>query len=276
MLSAMATGAVRHRRLILSMAVALAVGCPWIGLQMRSASFIGFALIGVPTLLALASWVLCLAVATLPQPATFTVDPCTRSFRTLPNVRQIYFAIGAVLFAGSQVAMRLDPASRGATRGDPILLVMSGITVAMTGLYVLLAAGWLVAVWRSAFYVQLRPDGLIDRSPFGKLIVPWEALAPGYPMLRSPFSSSFSSLLLTYARPELVRRHGLFFGRRRISADAVDPRFLGASIAYYVAYPQCRAEIGTQEGHDRLRWALTGEPPSDQRRYGWPGSPDFA
>jgi hypothetical protein len=109
--------------------------------------------------------------------------------------------------------------------------------------------------------VQLRPAGLVAIRLFGALVVPWEALAPGYPL---PIPAKASRLPLTYARPELVRRRGLTRGRRSIYISHIHAGFLAAAIRYYVAYPQHRAAIGTQSEHDRLLHALAGRPPSTQ------------
>jgi hypothetical protein len=38
-----------------------------------------------------------------------------------------------------------------------------------------------VFVWRG-LGVRLEPTGLVDRGPLGILTVPWDALAPGYPL----------------------------------------------------------------------------------------------
>jgi hypothetical protein len=97
--------------------------------------------------------------------------------------------------------------------------------------------------------------GLVDRRPLGTLTVPWQALAPGYPHPSPPLAAS---LVLTYARPELVRRRGLVFSWRRLATHNVDPLFLGYTIAYYVAYPQQRPAICTQAEYDQLHGARPG------------------
>lgn len=257
MLSAMATGTIRHRRLIHGMGVGLAAACAWIGLRMPPTSAVGFVVVLLPMPLALTSWVLGVVAMSRPRPAMLVVDSGISAFRTLPDARLVYLAIGSALMSAVGPGTGIEGAERATARGDPDLPFMIGAAAVMVGLWVVAAALWAVRVWSDVPHVQLRRDGLVARSPLGTLTVPWEAMAPGYPRL-----AWGGGLMLSYARPDLVRRHGLMFGGRQISAEGVDPRFLGAAIAYYVAYPQCRAEIGTQAGYDRLRWTLTGQPSS--------------
>jgi hypothetical protein len=101
--------------------------------------------------------------------------------------------------------------------------------------------------------VQLRPDGLIDHSLLGTLTVPWEALAPGYPL---PVPPKAGTLALTYTAPELVQRRGLA-SRRFIRTDNIDALFLVHAIRQYLAHPQRRSAIGTQTEYDYLLRALT-------------------
>lgn len=259
MRSTIATGTLRHRRLILGGGIGLSVVCSGMQLLVAPASFGWLALTLLPLVAAVAFMGLAGGFSSYPRLATFVVDLTDPAFRTLPDARQVYATVGASFLAAGQFGNAVAGVKRAATLGYPELRVMSLVTAAAIVPAVVLGACLVVSVWRDTLGVQLRTDGLVARFPLGTLIVPWEALAPGYPLLRSPWARS---LVLTYARPDLVRRRGLTFGRRRISADTVDPRFLGAAIAYYVAYPQCRAEIGTQAGYDRLRWVLTGQPPS--------------
>lgn len=258
MLSAMATGTVRHRRLIVSVGVGLAVACPLVALRMPRASFIGFigfALGSLPVVLGLASLVFAMVVMSRPRPAIFVVEPGTRAFRTLPNAWQVYLAVGTILVGAYSGAMLFGVARLRAADGHPEPSFMTVTEVVMGGLWVVVAAAWVALVWRGGPYVQLRPDGLVALSPFGGLTVPWEALAPGYPI---PVPVKANQLALTYARPELVRRSGLIREERIIAVPYVDAGFLTAAIRYYVAYPQHRAAIGTQTEHDRLIHALAG------------------
>jgi hypothetical protein len=97
--------------------------------------------------------------------------------------------------------------------------------------------------------VQLRRDALLDRGPLGTLVVPWEALAAGYPR---PVPPAAGYLTLTYAQPDLVRRRGLVIFRRLIQSGNVDASFLVHAIDYYVDHPRRRALIGTQAEYEDL------------------------
>jgi hypothetical protein len=111
-----------------------------------------------------------------------------------------------------------------------------------------LALAYAVAVWRNLMGVQLGPDSVVSRGPFGTLTVPWDALAPGYPL---PAPPAATHLTVEYARPELVHRRGLI-RRGRIRVDDVDPMFLAAAVAFYAANAQRRPAIGTHEEYHRL------------------------
>lgn len=253
--STFSAGIARHRRLILGVGVALAVTWAWMRCQMAPTSFGGHALSFLGIALWSAAAVLSGVLFRTSRPAMFTVEPGTPAFRTLPGAYQVCHGLSGAFMAATWPDWPVTAHHHAAW-------FSSTFDVVTFGPFVILETLWIVLVWRNALDVQLRPDGLVDRSAWGRLIVPWEALAPGYPQVGSPWAGS---LVPTYARPELVRRRGLPLGRRWISADTVDPWFLRAAIAYYVAHPQCRAEIGTQAGYDRLRWALTGHPPADPR-----------
>ena len=103
---------------------------------------------------------------------------------------------------------------------------------------------------------ELRPTGLRVRHLFGVLTVPWEALAPGYPVRPDP---RFRRLALTYTRPELVHRRGIF-SRRLVPIDNVHGWFIADVIRYYVEHPEQRADIGRQTEYDRLLHTLVPSP----------------
>ena len=91
-----------------------------------------------------------------------------------------------------------------------------------------------------------------DRRPPGTLVVPWDALTVGHPP--EPAASAGRWLTLSYARPELVRRHGLCGDPRalRLGDGAVNAGFLGQVIDFYVANPDRRERIGTDAEYDDL------------------------
>src|SRR5205823_4766321 len=65
------------------------------------------------------------------------------------------------------------------------------------------AAAWVVMCLGSALRgrpaLELTPDGLLVRDPFGSRTFPWEALRPGTP------GRAFDTVKLDVVRPELVR-----------------------------------------------------------------------
>ena len=230
------TGTTRYRRQIIVTTTLLAASMVWL----------------CPRLVPLGSLVLvvvaCAVLATLAwvwsRPAALTVDPRRRAFRAFPNAGSVYLAVEMVFVSAMGIGIagyERSPTGHGPDQFGTVLLA---VTVLAVGLLLVLA-------WRETG-LEVRPDGLIDRNPLGTLAVPWEALAPGYPQ-----PSPGKSLVLAYARPELVcRRH--IASRRKLAVQALnaDPRYLGTVIAHYVAYPQYRAAIGTQAEYDRLRRAL--------------------
>ncbi|MCW3843506.1 hypothetical protein ONA70_25715, partial [Micromonospora yasonensis] len=108
------------------------------------------------------------------------------------------------------------------------------------------------AAWQGTG-LRLRPDGLWWRSAFQSVHVPWPALAPDGPP-RPDLQATH--LTLAYARPELVRRHGLRRRVDRIPVGRVHPWFLTDVIRHYVAHPEHRAAIGTEEERRRLLGVL--------------------
>jgi hypothetical protein len=170
------------------------------------------------------------------------------AFRTLPHAGHVYLAVGFTYFGASQVANRLSlPGSeQGRAFDNAAWRLLAGVFIGLIWALVVTSAVHVFAVWRD-IGVQLRPDGLVHRGLLGTLTAPWEALAPGYPL---PTPPAATSLALTYAGPELVRRRGLL--QRRILTDNVNALFLGYAIRYYLAYPQRRSMIGSQTEYDNL------------------------
>jgi len=67
--------------------------------------------------------------------------------------------------------------------GPRLVTAVENIVMVVLAVGLLSVAGAvLVTIWRG-IGVELRPDGLVDRNPFGKVAFPWDALAPG---TRSP------------------------------------------------------------------------------------------
>ena len=231
---------VRYRRLILAialvLAVVLAVGrrlSTWLDLTLLIATFLAGVLALSLALLALRR----------PRPAALLVKPEARAFAAKPSAFQISMAVGltflASLFLGT-----------GHLAGVGLLNVVPFLLLVAVGLH--LAAGW------RGVSVELRPDGVRQHDFAGTLMVPWGALAPGRP---SRPAVNASALALTYTQPDLVRRRGiLVLGRRLLRIDNVHPWFIADTIRHYVDHPQRRAAIGEPAEYQRLWHALTSPP----------------
>jgi hypothetical protein len=249
-LFALFTGTVRHRRVVLAAGM-LVAGAAWLGL----AASVGFGrdllrLCLVP--LFLGAPVLALVASSQPGAAAFVVDPRTRSFRAPPHPAPVYLAIMVMVFSALTVPPEV-PAALEEGPASVIAHLVSGTLFVLSGLVVVLSAVTVVAVWRGVG-VQLRPDGLVDRTPFGTLVVPWAALAPGYPL---PVPPAASRLTLTYVGHELVRRRGLVLFRRLVQTGNIDTMFLVHAIRYYLDHPEHRPFIGTQAEYDDLLQAIS-------------------
>jgi hypothetical protein len=256
----MFTGTVRHRRVVLAAGVFVA-GAAWLGLA--ASAGLGRDLLRLCLIpLALVSPVLALVAMWRPGPAAFVVDPRTRSFRAPPHPAHVYLALMLVSVSVVGFPPQVPPALDDAPAFVNLIAhLVTGSVFVLAGLVVVLSAVTVVAVWRGVG-VQLRPDGLVDRTPLGTLVVPGEALAPGYPL---PVPPAASHLTLTYARPELVRRRGLVVFRRLVQTSNVDTMFLVHAIRYYLDHPQHRPLIGTQAEYDDLLPAVSG-PTSSYRQ----------
>ncbi|WP_238005337.1 hypothetical protein KZZ52_17515 [Dactylosporangium sp. AC04546] len=249
MRSAIFAGTARHPRLVLGGAVGVAAGLVGVQLLLAPDSDIRHAIPMLLSLLGLASAVLTLAAWLRARPAAFAVDPRTPAFRTLPWPGHVYNATSAAFMSATQVAFQLilPGADQDPAFDNPAWHLRESILIAMCVLLVALSIMLILAAWRNVG-VQLRPDGLVDRNPLGTLTVPWGALAThSVPQPRS----ATTSLLLTYARPDLVRRRGIPFGRR-IRTDAVNALFLADAIHHYLVNPQHRQAIGTQAEYEDL------------------------
>ncbi len=180
-----------------------------------------------------------------PRPTAFLVKPEVRAFATEPSAFQVYMAVAFMFLA----SLLLGTDHLGEVVGGPFMVLPFLLLV---GVGVHVAGGW------RGFSVELRPDGVCQRDFTGSLTVPWEALAPGRPYQPEVRAST---LALTYAQPDLVRRRGILpLGRRRLRIDNVHPWFIADTIRHYVDHPQHRAAIGEPAEYQRLRQALASSP----------------
>jgi hypothetical protein len=113
--------------------------------------------------------------------------------------------------------------------------------VSLVLLVVLLALLWYRVL--GPFGPSLRPDGLLDRQPFGSVFVPWQAGLAAEPTTRG--------VKLRFARPELVERRGFRPGTS--IRTGADPGFTAWAINLYALRPDLRPAIGTHEGLLQLK-----------------------
>ncbi len=243
MLAAFSAVTVRYRRPILTIALVLAVV---LAVGRRLSDQLG-SILGIATILA-GMLALSLAILALlrPRQAVFLVKPEVRAFATEPSAFQVYIAVAYMFLASLPLGARdLDEIYGGHPSMVLPLLLLVGVGVHVAG-------GW------RGVSVELRPDGICQRDFTGSLMVPWEALAPGRP---SQPAVRASTMALTYAQPDLVRRRGILpHGRRRLRIDNIHPWFIADTIRHYVDHPQHRAAIGEPAEYQRLLHALTSSP----------------
>jgi hypothetical protein len=241
----------RHRRPILAATIVTAAGMLALIALSAPDGVARHALSAVPGLLVFPCVVLALIATAQPRPAMFVVDPRTPAFRTPPHAAPVCRAAATIFMVCFFAAQTLNGWSMPNDEPTPAVLRLLGAVPTCALLAV--AAITVAAAWRGDHGVQLRPDGLIDRSPLGTLTVPWQALAPGYPL---PVQPNAASLALTYTRPELEQRRGLA-SRRFIRTDNIDALFLVHAIRHYLAHLDQQSAIGTQTEYDHLLRALT-------------------
>jgi hypothetical protein len=230
----------RHRRVVLAVALAAAAGYPvrrWFA-PPGDRALDDLLFVGLLAALVI-SLVLLIVTSLAERPAVFIVQPEEPSFNTPPSFPEVATALLLTLAASRQVGSLVVSIKSH----DPLLdnAVLAVIWIAGSFLLV-------VGAWRG-MGVHLRPEGLRWRQPTGSISVPWEALAPGYP-LRPAIRAG--TLALTYARPELVRRRGLVLSQRLLRIDTVHAWFIADAIRHYVTHPECRAAMGTEAEYRRL------------------------
>ncbi|MFG3604501.1 hypothetical protein [Micromonospora chersina] len=230
---------VRHRRLILSISLVLGVVLAW---GRRLSDWLDLILLIATVLAGVLAFSLAVLAYRRLRPAALLIEPEVRAFATEPSASQIYQAVGFTLLASQFLGT-------GHLDGVGLFNVVPFLLLVIAGLHV--AGGW------RGGSVELRPDGVSQRDFAGSLMVPWEALAPGRP---SRPAVNAATLALTYARPELVRRHGILPLGRRLRIDNVHPWFIADTIRHYVDHPQHRAAIGKPAEYQRLLHALTSPP----------------
>lgn len=234
----------RYRRVILAVGLAVALLYVMANFWLPTLAERAF-----PTLIVLALCILALAFVTsmFPRPRAFEVRPQVPAFSapTSPAAVLVTVALLVMVMGWTGVVIRDLGTTDTFIDRLPVLL------------WVLLMVPSYVGVWRGKG-IELRPDGLRDREWAGTLIAPWDAL-PVVPVPRYP--NERATLRVRYARPELVRRHGLATSRRRLLTDNIDQELAAQVIRYYTTHPEHRPAIGTRAEYDRLLSEIS-EPPS--------------
>jgi hypothetical protein len=198
-------------------------------------------ILAVAHCVALISIVLAVLAAGRYRPATLDADPEQRIFDTPASPIPVFVFTTFLAFEARSLAdsWQILQADDGSELMDVILAVLIPVLLALL----------FVMAWRSRG-VRLRPDGLLDRQPFGSLFVPWEAFDIEHPV--GPGARN-SEIALSYQRPDLVRRRGvLVFSRRAVRIRNVDWTFFAWVIRHYVSYPGHRPAIGSEAELRRL------------------------
>ncbi|MEU8262809.1 hypothetical protein AB0C02_19545 [Micromonospora sp. NPDC048999] len=238
MITAILGATARHRRIVLTVGVVLAIMdaaaaslMPSGGRRLVSV----LAVAGALLILGLASWL-------QPRPARFMAQPDAPAFASPVRAGPICLAIFVLLLAAESVGDLLRSVRLGTSLGSLPAAVLMVVVAALS----------VVATWRG-LGVQLRPEGVRVREVWGTLTVPWDA---------SPMGQAYRPadqpriLRLACARPELVRRRGRV-AKETLPADNIDAQFLADAIRHYVLHPEHRVAIGTEAEHRRLQAALT-------------------
>ncbi|MFG1991119.1 hypothetical protein ACGFJ7_14210 [Actinoplanes sp. NPDC048988] len=217
----------RRRRLF--MGATVAVGC---GLVSFGDDFV-FAVFPVILAVLLVSVVVSVVAYASPQPRVLLTRPGVPAFETGADVSAVVLLPGLIALGSAWVGGEVHAHAGAWSFGVLALLLLA------------------VVAWRSPM-VRLRPGGIEARRPFGSLVVPWDAL-PALAEVRR------SRLTLTFGRPELVRRRGLWpLGTHSIPVTGVDAAFLGRAIESYSRNAGHRADIGREREWRRLQESLAG------------------
>lgn len=118
--------------------------------------------------------------------------------------------------------------------------------------FFLVAGAWLL-IWRP--WIALTPVGIVVQRFRRRVVIAWDDIAEGEP--KSPRKRRPRSLNL-YLKGEPLYGTIPLCEELPVGSVFVDTAFLAGAIRHYVAHPENRAEIGTEEGLARLV-ALLGE-----------------
>jgi len=234
----------RYRRVILAAGLAVAVVYVMANFWLPTLAERAF-----PALIVLVLCFLALAFVTsmFPRPRAFEVRPQVPAFGAPTSPVAVLVTLALLVMAMGWTGIMIRDLGTTDTFIDRLPALLC----------VLVTVPSYVGVWRGQG-IELRPDGLRDREWAGTLIAPWDAL-PVVPIPRHP--TERATLRVRYARPELVRRHGLVTSRRQLMTDNIDQELAAQVIRYYTTHPERRPAIGTRAEYDRLLSEIS-EPPS--------------
>jgi hypothetical protein len=192
------------------------------------------------------------------------------SFRLEPQMSPGWATLGQLSFYGLLLGQLITQWREGRDPdpvGGPILLGMDIVSTVVIALWTALVAVSVAGSWNPGPSYELTPAGIHTRAMFGSWFIPWEALYTGGPLRPELGGLTPSPVRLAVARPELVRCKGLigrFASRQHPVLPAVEkahPWLLADAIRWYAEHPEHRADIGTQEEHDRLISTVTADYP---------------
>lgn len=236
----------RHRAVVLVLALALATG---LGFLRETADWADRGLIFLTGMVILVG-VLSLALVALHgyRPATLEIRPGATGFQNPPYAGHVLLA-GAVTVQSGTIIVNLliDAVQRPDVR---VLNVSFGVAWAV----------FLAVVWWMTYQargIEVRPDGIEDRQPFGTYVVPWEAFAG---VEHPAFAHGRAKVALTVADPGLIRRGGWRPQPGVLHLAAIDSRFVAHLINEYATRPELRAAIGTPDELARLTTEWKNQP----------------
>lgn len=172
------------------------------------------------------------------HPAILHIRPRIPSFATPPDPSRVLFVAAVTVLAVIQVSEGADAAFGGERR-------FAGSATSLGFLIFVAVMHWHVLRRRPG--VHILPGGVLDQQPFGSLFVPWGAFARDLPA--SP--TRRDQVALYFQRTDLIRKRGLRLGRNTLSTTT-DASFLARVIDEYVAHPERRPGIGTDQELRRL------------------------
>ena len=194
-------------------------------------------------------------IADLAQGVWFWKRPKQWRFWLVPGgfdipMPTIAYKAGALFLFTALIVARVSGA---VYRGDVIEAAVFGFV----GL--LISASAVVAAIFAArgMTFRLTPDGIEQRLPLFRRLIPWAALAPGGPP--PPRAKPvINAIELAVTDPSLIQQSGGVLGAGTPQRPyvphhtPVHPWLLAGAIRWYAEHPEHRAAIGTQAEHDRL------------------------